>query len=301
MIEFTAEHYSDLCRSGTVRSEISTLEDKRKAAVRHFWLYLLGGIALAVAILATLVGDWPLVAVILAGAVLIAGIVLAIRPLSRVKEDLKLPVLEALAAKGGMEYLPTGFDPPVYPEAGRTLFGGWLSSQTFTDLFHGTDPEGRRFAIYEATLTRKQGKNTVTVFSGQVYAFQRRSKGGGVIAIMPDRSIFNFFKPAKGMERVKFDSDPEFEKKFEVYATHPHEALALIGLDVRRALIELRRSGRVFGYVGAEDALVAATGKNRFEPGSMFRSRSGEERVKSMFDDVCASLAVLRTLKSTFG
>ena len=301
MIEFTTAHYDDLCRTGRVRIEIGALEEKRRAALRHFWIYLLGAIALAVAILATLATEWPITAIILAVAVLIVGIVLATRPLSRAKEDLKLPVLETLAKQGDMEYLPDGFDPPVYPDAGRTLFGGGLSSQTFTDLFHGKDPEGRPFAVYEATLTRRQGKNTTTVFSGQVYAFQRRSKNSGAIAIMPDRSIFNFFKPAKGMERVKFDSDPDFERKFEVYAFQPHEALALLGTDVRRALLELRQSGRVFGYVGEEDALVAVTGKNRFEPGSMFRSRSGEERVKAMFDDVCASLAVLRGLKAALG
>ena len=300
MIEFTTAHYDDLCRAGRVRTEIGTLEDKRKAAIRHFWLYLLAGIVLTVAIVATLVTEWPFVTIILAFAVLIFAITLAIQPLSRAKEDLKIPVLETLAKQGGMEYLADGFDPPVYPEAGRTLFGGGLSGQAFTDLFHGKDPEGRRFAIYEATLTRRQGKNTTTVFSGQVYAFQRRSKNSGVIAIMPDRSIFNFFKPAKGMERVKFDSDEDFERKFEVYAFHPHEALALLGADVRRMLLELRHSGRVFGYVGAEDALVAVTGRNRYEPGSMFRSRTGEERVKAMFDDVCASLAVLRRLKSAF-
>ena len=300
MIEFTAEHFDDLCRTGPVRIQIGALEEKRKRAVRHFWLYLIASIVLSIAILATLVTEWPIVAIILSFAVLIVGIVLATRPLSRVKEDLKLPVLEKLAGQGGMEYLASGFDPPVYPDARPMLFGGGLSGQAFSDLFHGTDPEGKRFAIYEATLTRRSGKNTVTVFSGQVYAFQRRSKGGGEIAIVPDRSIFNFFKPAKGMERVKFDSDPEFEKKFEVYAFHPHEALGLLGADVRRAMLELRQNGRVFGYVGSEDVLVAVTGKNMFEAGSMFRSRGGEERVKKMFDEVCGSLAVLRKVKAAF-
>jgi hypothetical protein len=30
----------------------------------------------------------------------------------------------------------------------------------------------------------------------------------------------------------------------------------------------------------------------------MFRSRAGQERVKLMFDDVCASMTLLRQLKS---
>jgi hypothetical protein len=55
----------------------------------------------------------------------------------------------------------------------------------------------------------------------------------------------------------------------------------------------------VFAHIGPEDVLVAIWGKNRFEPGSMFSSRPAEERAKQMFDEVCAALAVVRTLKAT--
>ena len=299
MIEFTDAHFDDLCRSGEVRMQIATLEESRKAAVRHFWFYLLFGLLLSIAIAATLLySGWFLVAIILAIAVFTIALILALRPLHLLSEDLKLPVLEALARQGGMEFLPSGFDPPVYPDARRVLFGGGLSGQSFSDLFHGTDADGKKFAVYEATLTRSQGKNTQTVFSGQVYAFQRRSKGGGETAIVPDRGILNFFKPGKGMERVKFEGDSEFEKRFEVYSTHPASALGLLGTDTRRALLGLREQGRVMAYVGPDDILVAMPGKNRFEPGSMFRSVAGQARVRQMFDDVCASLGVLRLLKS---
>lgn len=299
MIEYSEDHFRDLCRSGRVSAEISTIEEKRKAAVKTFWLYLIGGIVLSVAIGWSLVAsDWPTAGFILGFAVLVVAIILAIRPLTKAGEGLKHPALETLAEKGGLIYLATGFDPPVYPEARKALFGNWLSGQTFTDLFHGSDSEGRRFALYEGTLTRKQGKNTVTIFSGQMYAFQRRAKSGAEIVVVPDRGLFNFFKPLGGMERVKFEGDAEFERRFEVYAYKPHEALALLGADSRRALLALREAGRVFAYVGPEDVFVAATGKNRFEAGSMFRSTGGEERVRAMFDDVCASLAVLRTLKA---
>lgn len=300
MIEYTDSHFSDLCRSGPVRERIGTLEETRRAAVRSFWLYLLGSLALAAAIIVSLtMGGWGMWGWILGIAVIIGGLILAILPLSRAGEGLKHPLLETLAGQGGMQYLPSGFDPPVYPEARNTLFGSWLSGQTFTDLFHGTDADGKRFALYEACLTRKSGKSTVTIFTGQVYAFQRRSRGGGTIAIVPDRGLFNFFKPAKGMERVKFDGDPDFEKKFEVYASHPSEALGLLGSDARRQLLQLRQAGRVFAYAGPEDILVAAWGKNRFEAGSMFRSIAGEARARKMFDEVCESLGVLRALKQS--
>jgi hypothetical protein len=298
MIEFTASHFDDLCRAGPVRMQISTIEETRKAAVRSFWTYLLGGIALAAAIVVSLtMSGWDAWGWIGGGIVLIVAIILAILPLSRAGETLKHPTLEKLAEMGGMEYLPSGFDPPVYPEARKTLFGGWLSGETFTDLFHGTDADGKRFALYEGVLTRKSGKSTVTVFSGQMYAFQRRSKSNGTIAVVPDRGLFNFFKPASGMERVKFESDPDFEKKFEVYATHPTEALSLLGSDVRRLLLDLRQTGKVLAYLGPEDVFAAVWGKNLFEAGSMFRAVAGQDRVKKMFDDVCASLTALGRFK----
>ncbi|HWT12479.1 MAG TPA: DUF3137 domain-containing protein [Allosphingosinicella sp.] len=297
MIEYSAQHFDDLCRDDSVRAEIGAIEEKRRKAVRRFWLLLVGSIVLGLVVLVSLAGaEWVVSGLVLGVLVIVVGIVAGVRPLTAAKEELKHPVLEALARRGGMEYLPSGFDPPVFPSAGRILFGG-ISSHSFTDLFHGTDSEGKRFAVYEGTLTRRQGKNTVTVFTGQLYAFQRRSPSGGETAIVPDKGIFNFFKPS-GMERVKFDTDPAFEKKFEVYASQPAAASLLVGSDVRSELLQLREGGRVFAYVGAEDVLVAIWGKNRFEPGSMFRARSGQERVKLMFDDVCAAMGVLRRLKS---
>ena len=104
------------------------------------------------------------------------------------------------------------------------------------------------------------------------------------------------------MERVRIEGDEAFEKKFEVYSTHPLEARELLFDTVFRAkLLELRKTGRVFVYAGPEEALVAATGKDRFEPGNMLRSRPGEERVKGMFEDVRASLELLRSLKAKLG
>ena len=299
MIELGEDQYRDVCRSGAVRIEIDSVEEKRAAAVRMFWLVLVAGLAAAA------LAGWALFAADQAGigtavvlVLAIGAIVLATRPLGKVGRDLKLPFLAALAGKGGLEYVPDGFDPPVYPEARDVLFGKWLSGAAFTDLFMGADEEGRRFAVYEATLTRSSGKSTHVVFTGQVYAFQRRRRSGGAVAIVPDRGIFNFFKPKRGMDRVKFDADPDFERKFEVYATEPHEALLLLGADIRRRLLEWRQGGRVLAYVGPEDVFVAIPGKNRFEPGSMFRAGSGEERARRMFDDVCASLALLGSLKA---
>lgn len=298
MIDFNEDHYRDLCRTGRVRLEIDTIEEKRRAAIRRFWLTLLAGFAVTGLLVAALVATQALRYTIFVGLLgLVGSFVLAIWPLGKVGRDLKLPVLDALAGRGGLHYAAEGFDPPVYAEARAALFGKWLSAEHFTDLFQGTDTEGRNFAVYEARLTRRVGKNTQVVFAGQAYAFQRRRRIGGQIVIVPDRGIFNFFKPAGGFERVKFPDDPEFETKFEVYATHPHEALGLIGLEARRKFLRWRAAGRVMAYIGPADAFVAIPGKDRFEAGSMFRAKAGEQRVRAMFDEVRAALATLRSLK----
>jgi hypothetical protein len=304
MIELTNSDFQTLCAAGTVRERIGALEGERKAAVRKFWARGLGGLGLAVAASVTLFASgWEAAAVIAFLVLLIGAIVAAIGPLMAAKEGLKLPVLDEIAKKAGLEYLPNGFAPPAFGSACALLFGGGgFSSETYSDLFNGTDEEGRGLAVYEACLQRRAGKNRYVVFSGQVYAIQRRPGARGHTTIVPDKKLLNFWKPASDMQRARIEGDEAFEKKFEVYSTHEMEARELLFDTAFRArLLELRKAGRVFVYVGPEEALVAVTGKDRFEPGNMLRSRPGEERVRLMFDDVCASLALLRELKAKLG
>lgn len=304
MIQLTTDDFETLCAAGAVRERIGALEGERRAAVRQFWLRGLGGIVLAVAAWATLrASGWDTVALVAGALFLVFGFIAAMLPLMKAKEALKLPVLEEIAKKAGMEYLPADFAPPVFDSACTLLFGGGgFSSRTFTDLFNGTDEEGRGFAVYETCLQRRAGKNSYVVFSGQMYAIQRRPGAQGLTAIVPDRKLLNFWKPDSAMERVRIEGDEAFEKKFEVYSTHPMEARELLFDSAFRArLLELRQAGKVFVYAGPEEALVAATGKDRFEPGSMLRSRPGEERVRSMFDEVCGSLELLSELKAKLG
>lgn len=304
MIQLTDSDFQTLCAAGTVRERIGALEGERKVAVRKFWLRGTIGLALSAAALATLLNSgWETMAFIVFAAFLVGTFIAAASPLMAAKEGLKHPVLEEVAKKAGLEYFPSDFTPPAFGSARSLLFsGGGFSSETYTDLFNGTDPEGRGFAVYEACLQRRVGKNTHVVFSGQLYAIQRRPGAQGRTAIVPDRKIFNFWKPASDMERVRIEGDEAFEGKFEVYSTHPMEARELLFDSVFRArLLELRGQGRVFVYAGPDEALVAAMGKDRFEPGSMLRSTPGEQRVRMMFDDVCASLELLRELKAKLG
>ncbi len=303
MIQLDAAQFPALCATAVVRERMDAIEGERRDAVRKFWTRGLAGLLLTAAVFLSLrASGWEMVAIVAAMLFLIGTVMAAIHPLGQAKEGLKLPVLGEVATRCGMEYMAGDFTPPVYHNARGLLFGGGMSSETFTDLFHGADEEGRGHAVYEACLQRRVGKNTATIFSGQMYAIHRRGGGNAITAIVPDKKIFNFFKPARDMERVRIEGDEEFERRFEVYSTAPPEAKQLLFDSALRArLLALRESGRVLAYIGPEEALVAVAGKDRFEPGSMFRSRPGEERVRLMFDDVRASLDVLRDLKARLG
>ena len=303
MIELSADCFNDICNDAPVREQLGSLEANRSTAVRRFWTWLILSIVLAAAAGFSLFqAGWEAMAFFVPILFLVFGAAIGFTALSKVSEGLKQPVLQAIAAKAGMEFLEDGFSPPAYPEASKALFGGWLSEQKFTDLFHGKDDEGRNLAVYEAHLEQGSGKNRHTVFQGQIYAVERRGGTGATTVIVPDRGIFNFFKPVSGMQRVKLESDPEFEKKFEVYGTSEMEARQLLfDSAFRQRLLELRQKGKVFVHVGPADALVAATGGDRFETGSMLRSRPGDERVRAMVNDVCDALATLRVLKAKLG
>ena len=69
-------------------------------------------------------------------------------------------MLEELATKAGLEYLPGDFSPPPSARRARPCSAAGLSSEPFTDLFNGADEQGRGHAVYEATLQRRAGKNT---------------------------------------------------------------------------------------------------------------------------------------------
>ncbi|HEU0133937.1 MAG TPA: hypothetical protein VFR28_03870, partial [Allosphingosinicella sp.] len=174
MIELTTRDFQALCADGNVSERIGAIEDERKAAVRKLWLRGSIGLALAVGALVTLLNaGWEVVAIVVFLAFLIGTFIAAAGPVMAAKEGLKLPVLEEVARRAGLEYLPGDFDPPAFGAA-RLLFGG-ATSRSFTDLFHGKDEEGYGHAVYEACLQRRAGKSNVIIFQGQLYGIQRRS------------------------------------------------------------------------------------------------------------------------------
>ena len=321
MTDLTAESFNEICGAGPVKTELDASETafaEARRTHRNRWLIGLGATA-AAALVLMFVGPPFGFAALIAGPIFTW--MWASGALSKQVEELKDKVLPHLAQRAGMTYDRVGFDPKGYGRARPSVFGwvdqyvasevdggrqgfrrrGRYSAQGgFSDQFIGA-VNGRQGAFYDATLTRTTGygknRSTQIVFTGQMYWLQRATSGQGETAIVPDKGLFNFFKPPGDFERVKIENDPEFEKRFEVYSTAPNEALAILGSsELRAKLLELRGKGRMFGYIGPEDILIADPNRNHFEPGKAGKTLTGQERAKFMFDDVCASLSTLKDL-----
>jgi hypothetical protein len=324
MTDLTADSFNEICGSGPVKTELDASEaafaQARKIS-RNRWLIGLGAtlVALVVSFAAFPVAVFP----VLIGGPIVTWI-WASGALSKQVQDLKEKVLPHLAQRAGLTYDRVGFDPKGYARARPSLFG-WVDQYVasemdgdggvvrfrrggrggrnrggFSDQFMGT-VHGREAAFYDATLTRTTGygknRNTQIVFTGQMYWMRRRNAGQGETVIVPDKGLFNFFKPSGGFERVKFENDAEFEKRFEVYSTVPAEAeVALGSSELRAKMLELRGKGRMFAYIGTDEVLIADPNRNHFEPGAAGKKLTGQERARLMFDDVCASLNTLKDL-----
>lgn len=293
----TAAHFDELCSHPPVRERAEALLAERKAALRRFWIYLAAGLAISLGTLFFLGSlGWITTAWFLFIIGLVASFIAAWVPISAVTEALKQPALSKLAQMSGMEFIAADFDPPAYHSVTKLLFGH-VSSAVFTDLFHGVDDKGQGKGFYEAALQGRVGRHTYEIFSGQIYAFQHQGAEGAYTVLRSDRGVFNFFRPARDMERVTFAQNEAFERKFEVYSTNALVARQLFeDRGLQDKLLEWRLSGRIFICLTPTEALFAISGKNRFEPGSMFRRRAALDRVRLMFDDFGSSMQMLQSL-----
>ena len=105
------------------------------------------------------------------------------------------------------------------------------------------------------------------------------------------------------MERVKFEDDGEFERRFEVYSTQPDAARALVNPVVREKLKAWRETyGKVIVRIAGDDLAVALPKRNdHFEVGSMTKAIPGRDRVRGNWNDVDSTVALARDIRSTLG
>lgn len=292
----TSVDFDRLC-DGPLASAIAGLEGARQTAMQRFGWIMVGAGALGL-VAAFLVPGLAFKAFILF-FVLVVGYMVASVPLSRAARTLKEPALIAIGQARGLSHQAGSFSADGY-DAIHPLFGR-PGGRTFRDRFEGDD-NGRRFILYEASLVSGSGKSRRDVFNGLIFNVARRPVQGETVVI-PDRGLFNFFSPGRGMERVRFEDDPTFEQGLEVYSTRPDEARALINPVVREQLKTWRSAhGKVIVRLAGDQATVAlASPGDRFEVGSMFQSIPGRERVRVIWDDLEEALGLMRQITGTLG
>ena len=293
----SATDFDALC-DGPLSGALAGLEATRSKAVKRFWITL--GVALLLAVLVFFVPLGLEVQLVLAVILVIGGFIFASMPLDKAGKGLKQPVLEAVCSARGMSYTADKFIGDGY-EGLHPVFGK-PTTRVFTDRFAGEE-NGRPFAFYEANLVTGSGKSRQEIFNGMVFTATRGTGLVGETIVAPDRGLLNFFKPGKGMERVKFD-DAEFEKYFEIYSTQPDEARGLLNPIAQAKLKEWRgKKGKLYARIAGDQVAIAfhETGKNRFEPGPMLKATPGRERVRGICADVDRSLEQLRDIVRHLG
>lgn len=286
--------------NGELKAGLDASDQLRKSAVSKFWLFMGIVVAAAVVLLLVIAGSGHFViGMVVAIVVGVGAFIAASMPLNKAKGQIKTPIAHALAGQLGLSWVERGFAPPGFESAQRTLFG-YVSNSTFGDLFQG-QVDGRAFAVYDALLTRRAGKNTHTVFQGQIWRIERRPPYPTETVIVPDKGLFNFFKPRGGMVRVRFPEDQGFEKTFEAYGDNEAESRSLLSNAVREWLAGVRQeTGRTFVHLQGSDIVVALWGPDRFEPGSMFKSEPGVERARKMWTDLNGAVDFGRRLGAVF-
>jgi hypothetical protein len=151
----------------------------------------------------------------------------------------------------------------------------------------------------------KNGVKKVTLFKGVVVLFSMNKNFKGRTNICHDRGkIRNFFhsksKNHKGLERVTLE-DPEFEKKFEVFASDQIESRYLLTTAFMDRLLKIVK---LFGNSKLEAAfydnslfLVIPYRLNLFEPGSIFKATNYVKECKMIIAQMHLFFSIIETLK----
>jgi hypothetical protein len=301
MIALTADCFDDICNDPAVRQQIATLQGDGDGAKRRFWQPSLIGLATGAAAAAVLQHTgWPTLAALALIGPTFGGFLIGSLAESKFDAGLDKAAMEALAAKAGLDYQAVGFTPPAYADVRKALVGGGFSRDTFGDLFQGKDALGLNFATYQGSLgTTLHGD--AALFTGQFYAMERRSIAATTI-LVSEGSFVSPFVPPKDMQRVAFDSDPEFDGAFEVYGTSGPEAWQLFSdAEFRRRLVALQEGGQLFAYVAPTEALVAVSGSDPDSPASAYGYRTPYEQLRPLVENMCGAFATLCDFKARFG
>lgn len=275
-----------------LRPTLEGIEAARRAyrskAMLRFALAIGGGIA--VAAVGWLVFTSPIVIILGLMAAVFLSAAWATRPHQAFKDEAAAALIPAVCDTiGGLDYTrsPGGFDGiHRFTEIGVV---GSHNRSTYRDRLTGRHRD-TDFRMVHAVLKRRKhrsrmsgsgmrsGSSTHTVFKGYLFAISVPKEMPGPILIGRDQggignALGGFFKKFGGMLRVTFD-DPEFERRFEVYAPTPQTAQAVIGPGLRETfcLIDdmFRRGGLQAAFDGSDFLMAVRSDETLTDPFTFF-------------------------------
>ena len=198
--------------------------------------------------------------------------------------------------------LAAGFGPlawrPAEPRLDdvRRLFPAFDDHEAEDEIYG--DYRGLPLSIVELKLTRRRGKNTVTIFRGLTAAVTLPRGLAGTTVVVPDRGLFGNL--ARSFREGAFQpvrlEDPVFEKAYEVYGTDQIAARALLTPAFMERFMAMAGSGRFGAPVAlVQDnrllmALETLGDRNLFEPPSYRKPAAGRAALTQMREDIAAVL-----------
>lgn len=286
-----------------IQPQLAALEDDRIAAVKKQRTFIVIGILVAIAILAGFFFLIPEDGIIFGGFIgfiAAAGIIAwGSMALSKLGQQTKLMLVEPVTAEFGMKYQASCGPPEeIYHARELGLVPGWDRAK-YEDRLDGARADAP-FTFFEAhleekrTTTDSKGRTRttwVTVFRGQCLSVKFHKQFNGVTKVYRDMGAFNWIAKFGVKEpRVRLE-DPVFEKAFEVYGTDQVEARFILTPDFMERLVGLERAfqGKQLrcAFAGGE-MVLAVSGKNLLESGSMYRKMDDLGRVRAMLLDFAA-------------
>lgn len=275
---------------------LAPYEAERRKVVKRFWRLVIAGGVVGVAfavITGALTNQHDGEGVLIWGGIIAAVFAgIGYMPVHRFEQRCKAKALGDLAAAMGMAYTGADFAPPAMERIQELrLIDGGTESESYEDLFTGKR-SGAEFQLYEAHLTKRSGKNTVTVFRGQVLriGFPKKFLGTTVV----NRDSQRWFPP-KGLQRVGLESS-QFERVFEVFGSDQVEARFLVhpAFMERLMALETAMSGRNLRCAFDDShLLVAIEGGDLFEVVEVFKPLPDREQTRKGVGELKAVLELI--------
>ena len=149
-------------------------------------------------------------------------------------------------------------------------------------------------------VNTSKGKRKVTVFEGIILELDMNKKFLYQTFVTRDKGIFNKFNSFKGFERISLE-DVVFEKEFEAYSENQIEARYLLTTAFMERMLKLKDlykgSNIQFNFANSKVLIAINTGKNMFEPCSLFKSNLQEKQIYTVFEQFMTIFSVVDLLK----